>query len=134
MNYKIFLIIYLLQLFFVYYDLKNCIYNPLYSESYIIIYILLRHLFDVYVFFGSFVSESKEEYIIHSIVIGFILMNWFKNNYRSQGTEYLNVLCMYPNDKWLSNLIYVSGIHTKIYYIHSYWLVISLIYNIYKIF
>ena len=95
--------------------------------------LFLHHLLDVLVFFGGFYTENKEESLFHLILISLIMIHWFTNNYRCELTVYLNNLCNENEDSWLYSIVYLLHKFTNIYYLHTFWIICVIFYNLIKL-
>jgi len=127
MKYELLLLIFLIQFSLASLDfLRNCQNKNLFNYS----ILLLHHLLDVYVFFGIFVTETRNERIIHLITILLIMIHWFTNNYECWLTTYLNELCNEPKNKWLYSLSYLGHKLSGLYYFHSYLIGLIILKNI----
>jgi hypothetical protein len=128
MNYQLFILIFIIQFILASMDFfKNCQKKNLYN--YLILF--LHHLLDVYVFFGIFLTENKNEKLLHLLTIVLILIHWFSNNYECWLTTYLNDLCLEPRNKWLYSLAFITHKISGLYYLHSYWIILVIIKNLY---
>ena len=103
------------------------------KNVYNFIILFLHHLLDVLVFFGIFFIENKTENMYHLILISLIMLHWFTNNYRCELTVYLNNLCKEDEDTWLYSIVYHLHKYTNIYYLHTFWIVFLIFYNLIKL-
>lgn len=129
MNIKIYSLLLVIQILISFRHLKTCKNINIYK---FMIY-TLHHLLDVYIFFGFFINETKNEHIFHLLLIMSILLHWFTNNYDCALTTYFNELCGFDKKLWFQSIMYKIYKLTNIYYIHSYWILGIIIYNLYKI-
>jgi len=128
MNIKLFGILYIIQVLFSINDFKTCGNINLYS----IFIFLFHHLIDVYAFFGILFIESKEEKKLHLLVIAGVIVHWLTNNYECILTTHLNEICNVDRKTYFPDIVTSIRAVTGITYLHLYWLVIVIIYDLNK--
>ena len=103
-------------------------------DLYKIIIFTLHHLLNTFVFFGFLINETRRDYIIHLLIIISILVHWLTNNYDCVLTIHLNKLCGFNKKLWFQSVVYKIYELTDIYYIHTYWIIGLIIFDIFKIY
>ena len=129
MNLKIYSLLLVLQLLISSTHFKTCNNINLYK----LMIFILHHLLDIYVFFGFLINETKNDYILHLFTIMSILIHWFTNNYDCALTVHLYELCGFDKKLWFQSIVYKIYKLTNIYYIHSFWILGLIIYDLFQI-
>lgn len=130
MNIQIFHAIFILQVFLGIKSLCKCLDIDLYK----IIIFIFHHILDVYVFFGFLINQTRREFMFHLALIISLLIHWFSNDYDCILTTYLNELCGYPKKQWFQSIMFKLHEVTGIYYLHTYWLIALILYDLWMIF
>jgi hypothetical protein len=93
-----------------------------------------HHALDVFLFWSWFFLVTRREYIAHLIALLIVSIHWVTNNNNCIATEYMNKLCGYKQDQWLSSFKNMFGLREYTEYFLFIWLGILGIRDIYYIF
>jgi hypothetical protein len=130
MNIAIYLIIYFAQVIVTFPKFWNTC-NLLNFETFLLYF--AHHALDVFLFWSWFFLVTRREYIAHLIALLIVSIHWVTNNNNCIATEYMNKLCGYKQDQWLSSFKNMFGLREYTEYFLFIWLGILGIRDIYYI-
>jgi hypothetical protein len=134
MLFKIFILIYILQIILTIHNFYNtCKNKNLYSWF---LYIT-HHIFDVFLFWSFLFLKTKSDYLFHFIFAIIIIIHWLTYNNKCIVTVLMNRECCYPDEQPLDSIKNMVGLsylneYTNEYF-HYVWIVILLAQDIYMI-
>lgn len=90
-----------------------------------------HHAFDVFLFWSFLFLNTRNEYMIHILLVTVVLAHWAIYNNKCILTVYMNRFCGYNEGDWLDSLKNRLGLRNTSEYFHFIWLGVLVVYDVF---